>query len=95
MPPTSFGEAVKPDQLRRLQASGPRFGLAPKAEKENGPAIRSPRPTQAGYWCSRQERAATGCEFEAGSATSRVMQMGSDLGYVSGDDRRVTMYYLI
>jgi transposase len=71
----------EPDQLRRIQASGPRFGLAPKAEKENGSALLSPLPTQAGYWCSRQERAATGCEFEAASATSRVMQRGSDLGY--------------
>ena len=64
-----------------------------KAEEENGPALLSPCPTQAGYWCSRQEKAATGCEFEAASETGRVMQTGSNPGFeaTTGDSHEMRL----
>ena len=62
---------------------GERTEIWPGSKSRKREWFRSPEPSPdaSGIWCSRQERAATGCEFEAASATSRVMQMGSDLGY--------------
>jgi len=44
-----------PDQLRSIQVSGPRSGLAEESRRKEWSRPPEPRPTQAGYWCSRYE----------------------------------------